>query len=106
MTDFKKQFAKRLKELRIASGLSQEELANAVGVSEKTVSYWENGHNYVAIKTIPLLAKALNVPEYKFFVFGELSSENNEEILNLLNSMTEKEKRIVSQVVNSILMLR
>ena len=106
MTKFRKQIAKRLRELRIAAKYSQEELAALVGVSTKTLSYWENAHNSISLSKIFLLAKVLDIPVYKFFVFGELSSENNEEILNLLNSMTDKEKRIVSQVVNSILMLR
>ena len=47
MTEFQKQFANKLKEIRIALGLSQEKLAEKLGVATKTVSYWENGHNAV-----------------------------------------------------------
>ena len=104
--EFRKRFAKRFKELRIMAGLSQEDIANAMGYSEKTVSYWENGHNPIKFDNLPELAKVLGVPEYKLLVFGELNSQNNEEILDLLNSMTEKERNIVSQVIKSILMLR
>ncbi len=103
--EFRKRFAKRFKELRTMTRLSQEDIANAMGYSEKTVSYWENGHNSIKFDNLPKLAKALGVPEYKLFIFRDLNSQNNEEIMDLLNAMTEKEGNIVSQVIKSILML-
>ena len=106
MKEFRQYFGKKLKELRTTAGLSQAELANIMGYSEKTISYWENGHNPIKFDNIPVLAKALGVPAYKLLVFGELNSQNNEEIMALLDSMTEKERNIVAQVVKSILMLR
>ena len=84
MTEFQKQFTNKLKEIRIASGLSQEKLAEKLGVATKTVSYWENGHNAVTFNKIPLIAKALNVPVYKLFVFGDILSGDDDEISELL----------------------
>ena len=43
--DFYKRIGQRLKELRLQANITQEELAEGVGVATKTVSYWENGHN-------------------------------------------------------------
>ena len=36
-------FAKNLKDLRTAKGLTQKQLAAALGVDQRTVSAWENG---------------------------------------------------------------
>ncbi len=106
MTEFQKQFAKRLRELRTTAGISQEKLAEILGVAPKTVSYWENGHNAVTFNKIPAIAKALDVPVYKLFVFGDLASTDNKEILDFLNSMNERERRTISKVVKLILSLR
>ena len=106
MTEFQKQFANKLKEIRIASGLSQEKLAEKLGVATKTVSYWENGHNAVTFNKIPLIAKALNVPVYKLFVFGDILSGDDDEISELINSLTERERLCISKVIKAILDLK
>lgn len=106
MTEFQKQFANKLKEIRIASGLSQEKLAEKLGVATKTVSYWENGHNAVTFNKIPLIAKALGVPVYKLFVFSDIVNGDNKEILELINSLTERERRCVSNVIKAIISLK
>ncbi len=62
MTDFQKQFANKLKEIRIMAGLSQEQLTKKLDVATKTVSYRENGHNAVTFNKIPLIANALGCP--------------------------------------------
>ena len=106
MTEFQKQFANKLKEIRIASGLSQEKLAEKLGVATKTVSYWENGHNAVTFNKIPLIAKALNVPVYKLFVFGDILSGDDDEISEPINSLTERERLCISKVIKAILALK
>ena len=106
MTEFQKQFANKLKEIRIALGLSQEKLAEKLGVATKTVSYWENGHNAVTFNKIPLIAKALNVPVYKLFVFGDILSGDDDEISELINSLTERERLCISKVIKAILALK
>ena len=38
-------FKERLKELRTESGLSQQQLARLIGVSQKAIDFWEKGIN-------------------------------------------------------------
>lgn len=52
--------AKMLKVLRVKAGLSQEELANEVGVSQSAVTNWEREISAPSNNKLPLLAKVLN----------------------------------------------
>lgn len=107
MTEFQQQFSKRLREIRIASGISQEEFAEAVEVAPKTVSYWENGHNAISFNKLPVMANALGIPIYKLFVFTDsLTKNDNQDIIEFLSSMTEKERNTVLAVIKAILMLK
>ncbi len=47
--------------LRRQAGLTQEELGERIGVSNKTVSRWENGNYMPDIEMLQLLAKEFNV---------------------------------------------
>ena len=60
--DIRVRFGSRLRELRLAAGLSQEQLARRVGVSWSTINRWENGKGapspLAREKLTPLLAEA------------------------------------------------
>ncbi|MCG9780692.1 S24 family peptidase [Photobacterium damselae] len=51
-----------VKDLRLEAGLSQQELAEHVGVTKSTISQWERGVFYPKHKYINLLAKFFNKP--------------------------------------------
>ena len=53
----------RLRRLRKKSGLTQEQLADAVGVNHNSVSRWENNIDIPKTQSIKALAKALGVSE-------------------------------------------
>jgi transcriptional regulator with XRE-family HTH domain len=59
-------FAARLKELRIAAGLTQQELAQRIGMSLRQVSRLETGENVPTWPTILSLASALGVTCQEF----------------------------------------
>ena len=103
--NFKKSFGQRVRYLRKLAGLSQEKVAELTGLSPKTISYIENSKNTISFNKIPLLAKALGVPEYKLFVFSD--SENNKEVLeNLLQSATDKEINAITDIIKTILAIK
>ena len=54
-------FGQRLKNYRKAKGLTQQELAEKIGVSDKTVSRWESDGGYPDVPTLAPLARALGV---------------------------------------------
>ncbi len=53
--------AERIKELRSELGLTQSQLAKAVGVSQKAVDYWERGINEPKATYICRMAEFFNV---------------------------------------------
>lgn len=54
-------FAENLKQIRKEHRLSQEELAEMVGVSRQAVSKWEQDMGYPEVETLLLLSEKLNV---------------------------------------------
>ena len=50
-----------IKELRIKSGMTQEQLAEMLGVTQGAVAQWEKGLTHPAYETLPKLAKVFGV---------------------------------------------
>lgn len=101
--DFYKNIGKRIKDLRVKANLTQEDLADKVLVSTKTVSYWENGHNPITLSKIPLIAEALNVAPYKLFVFLDVEEHSaDKDYIELLQSKTGEELAILFSIVKEL----
>jgi transcriptional regulator with XRE-family HTH domain len=58
-----KHFGQRLREARVAAGLSQSELEDISGIPKARLSRYENGHVEPSIQTLARLSSALNVSE-------------------------------------------
>ena len=54
-------FSKNLKQLRLERGMSQNQLAEKMNVTRKTISSWERGNSYPDIGSLTHLAEALEV---------------------------------------------
>lgn len=68
-----KQFGKRIAFLRRKNGMSQEKLADLLGISSQAISKWENGHTMPDTSLMPVLAQifqcsvdAIIMPAYVF----------------------------------------
>lgn len=61
---------KRICEQRKKLGITQEQLAEMIGVTSQAVSKWENGHNLPDIDNLIELADVLKTP-YSYFVEDE-----------------------------------
>ena len=67
--DIKKLFGKRIKEIRIRRGLTQEVLAEKIGVGQRNLSKIEYGSNFVTSETLTNILSALNVEAKELFNF-------------------------------------
>lgn len=67
MSDIRKIFADNLRKFRKAKGLTQEELAELIGVTVIAIQGWESQRNWPEIKNIMELSKTLQIEDYKLF---------------------------------------
>jgi transcriptional regulator with XRE-family HTH domain len=52
---------KRISEWRAVRGMSQQQLADVIGVKPQQVSQWETGHRGIAARRLRDVARALDV---------------------------------------------
>ena len=71
MSQLQGQFGDRVRELRQAAGVSQEELAHKVGVHRTYLGGIERGERNPSLKNIAAIAEALGVSLSRLFSFGE-----------------------------------
>lgn len=55
-------FQDKIKELRQKKGISQKKLADAIGVAQSSINYWEKGQRTPSIVAMESLANYFNVP--------------------------------------------
>ena len=73
-------FGERIRRLRKKTGLTQEQLAEAVGVNPITISWWENDKYLPQTQNVKALAKALGVSEAELL---NNSHDNNSWTINI-----------------------
>lgn len=65
--DVRQEFGKRVRTLRLAAGISQEELADKAGLHRTYVGSVERGERNIALENIYALARALGVEVSELF---------------------------------------
>ena len=92
-------FGKKVKEYRTKLSLTQEELAEKIGISAKSLSQIELGNNFVSAETLEAICTALNTKAKNMFDFCESANSGNiEYIKNKLKNnryLTEKISKII-----------
>lgn len=79
----KEELGKKIKRMRLNRGLTQEQLSEAVDISQRTLSGIEIGENFVTAETLDKLVKALNTTTEELFATNHLRT--TDEILNEIN---------------------
>ncbi len=86
----KQDLGQRIQKLRKDKKITQEQLAEMVGIDPKNISRIEKGNNYPTAENLTSIAKALNVDIYELFVFNDipLDKMKDEIIASLTNEKT------------------
>ncbi len=90
------EFGEKIMNLRKKNGLSQEELAEKVGVARQTISKWELGETSPDIKQSKELSKIFNVS------LDELTNNDIKDILVEKTSNTEKLAGLILKLIKFI----
>ena len=81
-----------IRQRRIERNLTQEQVANYLGVTAPAVNKWEKGTSYPDITTLPALARILETDLNTLLSFKEELTEQEIAIfLNTLSELLEKE---------------
>lgn len=84
----------RIKSLRERCGLSQETLANYIGVSSQAVSKWEKGNTLPSVENIKTIASLFCVSTDELFDFSNYKYERKiEEIVKEFNNEWGKDSK-------------
>lgn len=100
-------FGTRIRELRKAQNLTQEQLADVLGIEQKHVSLIEHGKSYPSLDRQVRIAEALKVQLPNLFDFAHLNDETEraqsiEEMLKELNEDSQKKAfKIITSVIKS-----
>ena len=114
-------FGENLKKLRKRANLSQNELANLLGINQYNISFWEIGRSEPNIEQLIKLSEILNVPidyllgkdviltsnEEEFqtvtnHFIQDIEDEMLNELISLYSSISNEKKKDLLQLVKSL----
>jgi len=106
------QFGKFIAEQRKAKGYTQKVLAEKLGVTDKAVSRWENGHGYPDIVLLEPLANELGLTIVELMQSERIEIHQNAEEaisntidITISNRKTERTTTLFIYIVSMILLL-
>lgn len=103
MSNIKVLLGKKIREIRKARKLTQEQLAERIDIGTPNISYFETGKFSPSIETLEKIAKALDVEIYQLYMFQPQKSidEIRTELINFINS-DEQTSRLLYKFYKSI----
>ena len=93
MSDIKKLLGKQIKLYREKANLTQEQLAEKIGINSRSVSVIECGINFVTAETLSMIARALDVTPKTLFDFDDdfsVTKNTKEKLFDLINKNEDK----------------
>lgn len=96
------QIGQRIRKYRKAEGLSQEQLAEKIGISVTHMSHIETGNTKLSLPVFVKTAEILGIQtDYLLKDMTERQDNKYEEISELLNDCTEAEVRAITDIAKA-----
>lgn len=106
--NLKKLFGKNVKKLRMAKGLTQEKLAEAVGLERKSITVIETGNAFISSEVLANISNYFNVEPS--FLFKSAYIEQTDEELNLKKEinrlLSDCNHELLEKIYNIIIALK
>lgn len=104
MADTKKLIGARIKVLRKQAGLTQERLAEQVGLDSRHLSRLEVGQHFPSLDSLERIAVALNVPLAEFFQFPvpDSTAAMREYLTKFAEQANESQLRLAVRVLKLV----
>lgn len=93
----------RIRKIRKAHGLSQEELAEKIGISTTHMSHIETGNTKLSLPVFVDLAAALEIRTDELLYDGSSAERSAaiEEIIRLLDTCTTQQVKIIEDIIRA-----
>lgn len=105
--NIKKQLGSKIKRLRQKRGLTQEQLAEQIGIATRTLSGIEIGENFVTAETLEKVFDVLNISSTELFAFDHIKPKEEliNEIVSDLKNLEDRDKietiyKIIKATIN------
>ena len=95
-----------IKQARIAAGMTQQQVADIVGVKRATVQAWESGRNNIGAAELSTFAKAIGADVND--LLGTTPTDNkaetpHDELVEMINLLDTKDRETVNSIVIALL---
>lgn len=98
-------FGKNIKELRIEKGMTQQELANEIGVSQGAVFFWEKEINEPTAGYLMKMAKLFDVSVDELLSFEngkEIKLSKETQILEYFNKLNDEQQDLLLRLLREM----
>ena len=95
----------RVRELRKKAGLTQEQLAEQLGIDQKHMSRIELGKSYPSLDRLSKIAESVNVSLPNLFKFGHLAAEADlrRQVEDMIVKLDAKDLRKMHRILAAFL---
>lgn len=107
-SNIKKLLGQKIKKVRQSKKISQEELAEKIGIASRTLCGIENGENFMTAETLDKIVDALEISVEDLFQVNYLKPQADlvEEIVQDVRAVRSREKiEIIYRFIKSIIQM-
>jgi len=104
MMNIKSNLGKKIKELRLKHGMTQEQLGEKIGLQSQTVSQLEHGETFLSCDVLEKLCLTFNVSPKLFFDFQKDENPSKDLMNDIIDRLKHNPERLsdVHKIVRAL----